>query len=295
MSETQMRSVIRLLSDSPLVDRITLNPTDNQIYVFYNSHQKNADYIENIVGIVNFYFDKLYNIKNTLVLKKTDEQKTSSSKKKYYLNTYSSKKIELYRLDMQGKYENSIEYNKHSKELADIEISCLITGRKFIVSELGKRGSPKTCVVELNYANLKHEETRMYYTSCLKEFPEKIRKNIELSIIRVNFEDCDDDITKIVKNFSKFVNTAYVSVYYDQNPEQIKRISNLNLKKFILTIDCEDFQDQNDVLKMQKNLKSYSRENDILLIRRNQADGYDYVDEPGFHMLSYMGRQSIES
>ncbi|MEM8814044.1 MAG: hypothetical protein AAGF59_15640, partial [Pseudomonadota bacterium] len=104
MSASPMRSVIRVLADSPLVERIALDRDNDTVKVFYKSEEKNADAIRDIVRVVNYFFGVEYSSPNAFTLVNRKKPSSLPSTKNYHLNFYSGSDCEFNRIDIQEAY-----------------------------------------------------------------------------------------------------------------------------------------------------------------------------------------------
>ena len=288
-----MRSVIRVLSDSPIVEKITLDPEDNRIIIYYDNNKKNSDSIRELVGMVNFYFEKIFNASEAISLVNKSSVNEESTKKNYYLNSYSSYLCEFYRIDIQNYFENDANYFASSSEIIEIELMCLSYAKKFVISELGKQGSSKQCVIEFNYANIKDTAKRLRYIAALKELPKSILDNISVSLVRIDPNDGLEAINQVIKSLTPVIPFPSISVFFNNNMDYIDRLLNSQAKRVFVTVDYKKFESEVVAESVQSEILTHTLAENICLIPTNVDPKTPKVVGDKFNSLSFVGRQAI--
>jgi len=296
MSATPMRSVIRFLADSPLVEKIALDHENNNVKIYYKSEHKNAESVRDIVDVVNYYFEKRFDAEQALVLigKKEKEKVILKSRKDYHLNTYSSLMFDVYRIDIHDNYAKDDKYYNPEEDIIEVELTCLEYAKDFIFAELRKKTTVKKCVVEFNYMNIKDSVKRDRYLGPIKQLPKTISKNIGISLVRITPDDDLDAINATLETVKGIGGDCCLSVYYHDNLPLIERALSSQADKIYLTVDFKGVDDESDIEALHHLVKEHPKSRDIYVIQYNtDKDNAKMIGETS-NTLKYTGRQVIK-
>lgn len=294
MSATPMRSVIRFLADSPLVEKIALDHENNNVKIYYKSEHKNADSVRDMVDVVNYYFEKNFNADNALVLIGKKEEVILKTRKDYHLNTYSTLMFDVYRIDIHDNFINNAKYYNPEDDIIEVELTCLEHAKDFIFAELRKKTTVKKCVVEFNYMNIKDPEKKDQYLSPIKQLPKTISKNIGISLVRITPDDDLDAINATLENVKGVGGDCCLSVYYHDNLPLIERALSSQADKIYLTVDFKGVEDDSEIEALHHLVKEHPKSRDIYVIQYNtDKDNAKMIGETS-NTLKFSGRQVIK-
>lgn len=289
-----MRSVIRILADSPLVEKIALDHENNNVKIYYKSEHKNAEAVRDIVDVINFYFEKNYDAENALMLIGKKEKVILKTRTDYHLNTYSSSMFDIYRIDIHDNVANNDKYYDQTDEIIEIELTCLEHAKDFIFAELRKKSTVKKCVVEFNYMNIKNPEMKEKYLTPLKQLPKTISKNIGISLVRITPDDDLDTINAALESVKGVGGDCCLSVYYYDNLPLIERALESQADKIYLTVDFKGIDDDSNIEKLHHLIKEHPKSRDIYVIQYNiDKENAKMIGETA-NTLKYSGRQVIK-
>ncbi|MEM1046741.1 MAG: hypothetical protein AAGL24_11330 [Pseudomonadota bacterium] len=293
MSASPMRSIIRVLADSPLVERIALDHENNNVKVFYRNDQKNAASIEEMIDVINYYFGHKFNVPNALTLVEKNTEKKIPKSSSYHINSYTSAVLDLLRIDIHDKYVDNEDYYNPEKDILKIELSCLQRAKNFILSQMQTQKKPKTCTIEFNYANFKEKAQRDRYLSDLHALPKSIVKNIGVSLVRVTPEESVEDINATLTELAKAVGSTGLSMVYDGNPEALEKALETTAGRVFVAIDFKRVQDEKTIEALNSKITEHKRARDVFIIQMNiESKGEKKIGESA-NTLKYTGRESI--
>lgn len=294
MSAAPMRSVIRVLSDSPVVQRISHEPESNRIQVIYKRQAKNTDSVKDVVDMLNFYFEKLFNAPEALEFVCETDCDSRPEKKRYYINTFAGRGARLFRIDIQEDFVRKGDYYESSKELVDVEMLCLENAKTFIIKELGSGGSKKRAVVEFNYANVQDSLLSRKYELSFRDMPTSIVENAEISLARIKPTLSVEEINKALVHASTTRANPSLSVFYDNNLDFVDRLLQTEASKLFITMDCKKIGNMGDLRQTQQYIRDCAGETEVFFVMRNLEPN----DRPRFEKdpdtFLFLGRQTIE-
>lgn len=289
-----MRSVIRVLADSPLVEKIALDHENNNVKIYYKSDHKNAESVRDIVDVINFYFEKKFDAENALMLIGKKEKVILNTRKDYHLNTYASAMFDFYRIDIHDNFSKDDKYYDPTDDIIEIELTCLEHAKEFIFAELRKKSTVKKCVVEFNYMNVKDPDKKDRYLSPIKQLPKTISKNIGISLVRITPDDDLDAIDAALESVKGVGGDCCLSVYYHDNLPLIERALSSQADKIYLTVDFKGVDDESNIEALHHLVKEHPKSRDIYVIQYNtDKDNAKMIGETS-NTLKYSGRQVIK-
>lgn len=293
MSASPMRSIIRVLADSPLVERIALDHENNNVKVFYKNDQKNAASIEEMIDVINYYFGHKFNVPNALTLVEKTTEKKVPKNSSYYINSYTSSILDLLRIDIQDNFVDSDDYYNPEDDILKIELNCLQRAKNIVLSEMQSQKKPKTCTIEFNYANFKEQAKRDRYLSNLHALPKSIVKSIGVSLVRVTPDESVEDIDATLTELSKAVACTGISMVYDNNPEVLERALETAASRVFVSIDFKRVQDEKTIEVLNSTITEHKRARDVFILQMNiDSNGQKKIGESA-NTLKYIGRESI--
>ncbi len=294
MSAAPMRSVIRVLSDSPVVERISHVPETNRIQVVYKRQAKNTDSVKDVVDMLNFYFEKLFNTPEALEFVCETDCANKPEKKRYYINTFAGRGSRLFRIDIQQDFVLKGDYYESSKELVDVELLCLENAKTFIIKELGSGGSKKRAIIEFNYANVQDPLLSRKYEMSFRDMPNSIVENAEISLARIKPTLSVEEINRAIVHASATRADPNLSVFYDKNLDFVEKLLRTDAKKLFVTMDFKKIGNLGDLRQTQKHIRDNAGETEVYFVMRNVEPS----DRPTFEIdtdnFLFYGRQMIE-
>lgn len=294
MSTSPMRSIIRILADSSLVERIALDHENNNVRIFYKETHKNVESIKEVVSVLNYYFEKEFRKKDALILVDKKEKVILKIKKEYHLNTYSSTLFDVYRIDIHDPVTSDHKYYDPTNEIIEIELTCVEHAKDVIFADLRKKSSVKKCVIEFNYMNLKDPDYRNQYLAPLKQLPKTISRNIDISLVRLSPEDDLDEINKTLEFINGVAGERCLSVYYNDNLPLIERALESKADKLFLTVDFQGLEDEKVIEQLHAMVKEHPKSQNIFIIQYNiDKDNAKMIGETS-NTLKFSGREAIK-
>ncbi len=290
-----MRAVIRILADSPLVERIALDHENNNVKIYYKSDHKNSEYIREIISVLNYYFEKEHETKDALVLVGKKEKVSLSKRKDYYLNTYTSPSFDIYRVDVHDSYMNNDKYYNEADDIIDVELTCLEYAKEFIFGELRKKTSVRKCVIEFNYMNIKGDKHRNRYIQPLKQLPKTISRNIDISLVRVLPDEDLLTIDATLAHLKGVGGQSCLSIYFQDNLPLVERALNSQAEKVYLTVDFKYKNVEENIGELHKLIKEHPNSKNIYIIQYNiDKENAKMIGEMD-NTMKFSGRQSIKN
>ncbi|MEM1048118.1 MAG: hypothetical protein AAGL24_18355 [Pseudomonadota bacterium] len=294
MSASPMRSVIRILSDSPIVERIALNQESNKIQIHYRDDAKNSAAIHDLVEIINFYFEKIYNANNALHLVSSEEGEDGPDQNRYYLNTYALRGHEFFRLDIQNRFTGDDEYFQRSRNVLDAELHCLEQAKKSIVAKLGTKKSGQKACVEFNYSNIRDENLAKRYLSALRDMPSAVLADIEASIVRVPPNARVRDIDAAVSMIDGVLNRVLVSYFHSENTApSFSEFVRSRAAAVIATLDCCNVTGASELAELRNDLIRQADGKDVLFVMRKLEPNLERAVLKERDTFRFAGKQSL--
>lgn len=294
MSASPMRSVIRILSDSPIVERIALNQESNKIQIHYKNDAKNSEAIHDLVEIINFYFEKIYNATGALHLVGSQESDHEPGQSRYYLNTYALRGNEFFRLDIQKRFKGDDEYFQRSRNVLDAELHCLEQAKKSVVANLGTKRSGQKACVEFNYSNIRDENLAKRYLSALRDMPCAVLTNIEASIVRVPPDARVRDIDAAIAMIDGILERVLVSYFHSENTApSFSEFIKSRAAAVIATLDCGDVAGPSELMAVRNDLLREADGKDVLFVMRKLEPNLERAVLKERDTFRFAGKRSL--
>lgn len=294
MSAEPMRSAIRVLSESSAVKSILHNKHANKIRVIYHDGSDNAQSVRNVIEMMNFYFEKLYNTPEAIEFINEDNADDAPEKRRYFIDTCTHKGEVFFRIDIHSDFIKKNSFYKASRELVDVELLCLQNAKNYIVKELGTHAMSQKSYVEFNYANINDPVLCKRYMLGFRNMPKPIQKHIDISLSRIHPDTELNSINSTISKISQIKPGTCLSVFYDNNIEFIERLLQSNAQKLFLTIDYNLIKNIGDVLQTQQYIYSCAEkvEPSIVLTNMNPENESRFKKEE--RIFKFSGRQTVE-
>ena len=293
MSASPMRSIIRILAESSLVERISLDHDNNNVKIHYRSETRNSDSVREMVDVVNYYFEKEFKTPNALILIDKDEKSSLPSSNNCHLSIYTAPLFDVYRIDLHDKFATNENYYSPDSDIIELEMIAVEHAKEFIFGELRKKGSIRRCVVEFNYMNLGDPENQNLYLSPLKRLPKTISRNIDISLVRVHPDADVEAMNKALDLIKGVAGDCSLSVYFDYNLPLIERMLNTKAEKIYLTIDIKRIKDESKIEQLHSLIKEHPKSKNVYVIQNNIDREHVKMIGETANTLNYAGRQVI--
>ena len=291
MSANPMRSVIRILSDSSLVNKIALDHDNNNVKVFYKSDDKHAQTVCDLVDIINYYFNREYDSEEAIVLV---GKTTLPKRKNYYINSYTSTQFEFFRIDIQNDDAQAASYYEPSADIMAVELMCLERARDFIIAELRKKQNSRKAVIEINFNNFCDPEMREEYVAELKRLAPTMAKNMEISLVRIAPDISNEKINETVALLAKHVSAAGVSLFFEGNTDRLETMLGSDASRVFVTVDFKQVTDEEKIEALHDTIMAAPKPYDVFIIQQNiDTDAKKMIGERNC-TLRYAGRQVVK-
>lgn len=290
MTATPMRSAIRILAASPLVEKISLDHEKNSVKVYYKSNDKYADSIRDIIDVINYYFKNEHNASGAFRLIGKEQLK---KKENYYINSYGHSRFELFRIDIQDEYMTDDYYYDTSNDVVAIELICFGHARDFIFGELRKRESGRRGVIEFNYANFRDPERQARYVAEWRQLAPTMAKNLDVSLVRIADDTPLEEINETLEDLRKYVAEPCLSVYFDANFTFINKVLHAEASRIFVTVDFNRIRNDSDITALNELMNNARDPENVFIIQYNiEKDAQIMIGRRG-NELRYSGRQII--
>ena len=298
MAVSPMRSIIRILADSSLVERIALDHDNGNVKIYYKENDKNVDAIRDMVDVINYYFEKEFNKKKALILTDKKEKEKEiiklKTRKDYHLNTFVGPSSDIYRIDIHDAFVNNENYYDATSDIIDIELMCLEFAKEAIVTGLRKKSSPRKCVIEFNYINIQQEAHRNRYLDPLKKLPKTISQNIDISLVRMMPEDDIAAVNETLRHVRGVAGQTCLSVYFHKNIPLIERALNSEAENIYLTVDFKNIKEDSSIEELHSLIIEHKKSPNVFIIQYNiDREKKKMIGETS-NTLKYSGREVIK-
>ncbi len=269
MSTAPMRSAIRVLSNSPVVERIARRPETNKIQVVCNEVSGNTQSVEDVVKMLNYYFGKAYNVPDALEFVQSAGGSTAGGKNCYYISSYNCLGTRLLRAEIASDFARKTHPGSVSELLAEIELLCLESAKDFLSLQRSSGRKSNRAVVEFDYTNIRDLLLFHEYESRLRSLPAPVARQLDVSLARIRPATRTEDINAILNHLAAIQPAPGISVDYDENLHFIEDMLNTEAKKMYVTMDVQKVGNIGDVLQTQNYIQESAPTKRVYFVLKN--------------------------
>lgn len=269
MSTAPMRSAIRVLSNSPVVERIARRPETNKIQIVCNEGSGNTRSVEDVVKMLNFYFGKAFNAPDALEFVQTDGEPKTGGKNCYYISSYNCLGTRLLRAEIASDFARKTHPGAVSELLAEIELVCLESAKEFLSLQKTSGRKSNRAVIELDYTNIRDLLLFKEYESRLRALPAAIAAQLDVSLARIRPASRTEDINALLHHVSAIRPAPGISVDYDENLHFVEDMLKTQAKTLYVTMDVHKVGNIGDVLQTQNYIKERAGDKRVFFVLKN--------------------------